>query len=80
VRVSLSDVTRAAVESTREAAETKNVRVEIVCGKSRVEGHPGDLTRLLRNLVENAIRHSPPGGSGANRNALGLWERLHAVE
>jgi two-component system heavy metal sensor histidine kinase CusS len=62
-RVSLSDVTRAAVESTREAAETKNVRVEIVCGKSRVEGHPGDLTRLLRNLVENAIRHSPPGGS-----------------
>jgi two-component system heavy metal sensor histidine kinase CusS len=60
--VSLSEITRAAVESTRDAAEGKNVRVEVICGDSVVEGHPGDLTRLLRNLVENAIRHCPRAG------------------
>ncbi len=27
----------------------------------RVFGHPSDLRRLLRNLMENALRHSPPG-------------------
>ena len=27
-----------------------------------MEGHPNDLQRLVRNLVENAVRHSPPGG------------------
>jgi two-component system, OmpR family, sensor kinase len=61
-RVSLSDVTRAAVRSTRDAAQSKGVGVEVTCDESAVEGHPGDLTRLLRNLVENAIRHSPQGG------------------
>jgi two-component system, OmpR family, sensor kinase len=61
-RVSLSDVTRAAAESTRDAAEAKGVGLEVMCDECAVEGHPGDLARLLRNLVENAIRHSPHGG------------------
>jgi two-component system heavy metal sensor histidine kinase CusS len=60
--VSLSDVTRAAVESTREAAETQGVALEVTCDGAAVEGQAADLERLLRNLVENAIRHSPRGG------------------
>jgi two-component system heavy metal sensor histidine kinase CusS len=60
--VSLWDVIRPAVESTRDTAEAKSVRVEVICDHSVVGGHPGDLTRLLRNLVENAIRHCPRGG------------------
>jgi two-component system heavy metal sensor histidine kinase CusS len=60
--IALSDVTRAAVESTRAAAETRGVALEVTGNVPEVQGHGGDLERLLRNLVENAIRHSPRGG------------------
>jgi two-component system OmpR family sensor kinase len=59
--VCLSDVTRAVVESTRAEAEERGVVVEVACDGGVVEGHAGDLERLLRNLVENALRHSPRG-------------------
>jgi signal transduction histidine kinase len=60
--VPLSDVARSAVEATREAAEARGVALEVTCAATSVQGHAGDLGRLLRNLVENAIRHSPRGG------------------
>jgi two-component system heavy metal sensor histidine kinase CusS len=60
--IPLANVTRAAVESTRAAAEARGVALEITCNGPAVPGHAGDLERLMRNLVENAIRHSPPGG------------------
>jgi two-component system heavy metal sensor histidine kinase CusS len=60
--VSLSAVTRAAVESTEAEAAAHGVALEITGDQAAVQGHAGDLERLLRNLVENAIRHSPRGG------------------
>jgi two-component system, OmpR family, sensor kinase len=60
--IALSDVTRAAVESTRAAADARGVALEVACSGPEVPGHAGDLERLMRNLVENAIRHSPRGG------------------
>ena len=62
VPVLLSDVAHAAIESSRAAAGATGVEVRAACNGTLVEGHPGDLQRLLRNLVENAVRHSPPGG------------------
>jgi two-component system, OmpR family, sensor kinase len=60
--VLLSDVADAALASSRAAAEATGVELGAACGGATVEGHPGDLQRLVRNLVENAIRHSPRGG------------------
>jgi two-component system, OmpR family, sensor kinase len=62
-RVRLSEVSAAAATSTRDAAETRGVRVLVAPSDAVVDGHPGDLERLVRNLLENAIRHSPAGGS-----------------
>jgi two-component system OmpR family sensor kinase len=61
--VALLEVTRAAAESTRPEAEARGVAVNIAGDGAAVQGHAGDLQRLLRNLIENAIRHSPRGGS-----------------
>jgi two-component system, OmpR family, sensor kinase len=60
--VFLADVTRAALDASRAAADAAGVRLEDSCNGAVVEGHPNDLQRLVRNLVENAVRHSPPGG------------------
>ncbi len=43
-------------------AEASEVRVEWEGPGLRVLGHGDDLVRLLRNLLENAVRHSPAGG------------------
>lgn len=60
--VVISEVSEAAVASTRAEAEARGVTVETACAGAVVDGHAGDLQRLLRNLLENAIRHSPRGG------------------
>jgi two-component system heavy metal sensor histidine kinase CusS len=60
--IPLSEVARAAVESTRAAADAREVAVALTCDGPAVQGHARDLERLVRNLVENAIRHSPRGG------------------
>jgi two-component system, OmpR family, sensor kinase len=60
--VALADVARGAVRATRAAAEERGVVLETACNGCVVEGHAGDLERLVRNLLENAVRHSPRGG------------------
>lgn len=60
--VALADVARGAVRATRASAEERGVVLETDCNGCIVEGHAGDLERLVRNLVENAVRHSPRGG------------------
>jgi two-component system, OmpR family, sensor kinase len=60
--VLIGDVIRAAVVSASDEAEAKQVKVEVAADNREVHGHKGDLTRLMRNLIENAIRHTPGGG------------------
>ena len=58
--VRLSEVSAAAATSTRDAAESRGVKIEVAPSEAVVDGHPGDLERLLRNLLENAARHGKP--------------------
>jgi signal transduction histidine kinase len=44
-------------------AEAKSVRVEVQSqGTPQVKGDPDDLETIWNNLLDNAIRYSPPGG------------------
>ncbi|HET9933370.1 MAG TPA: HAMP domain-containing sensor histidine kinase [Polyangiaceae bacterium] len=49
-------------ELARQISE-KSIRLEAELADLSVRGRPGDVQRLLRNLVDNAIRHSPAGGA-----------------
>jgi two-component system heavy metal sensor histidine kinase CusS len=51
-----------AVVQVAGPAEAGGVGVEIRGEAAPMLGHPRDLERMLRNLLENAIRHSPRGG------------------
>lgn len=65
-RVALGELVSDAVASTAAVADAKGVRLE-----GRVEPGPApvvagsapELGRVVRNLLDNAVRHTPPGGS-----------------
>lgn len=66
-RVSLVDVVSDAVASVHALASSKGVRVDGAIGdhQPEVAASPRDLTRVVHNLIDNAIRHTPSGGAVA---------------
>lgn len=58
--VDLAGITRAAIEEVRPLASRHEISADIepLVG---VEGNPDELHRLVLNLIENAVRHTPPG-------------------
>jgi signal transduction histidine kinase len=64
-RASLGDLVSDAVASESIKAHEKNVRLEArLSGRTPdLEVSPSHLTRVLRNLLENAIRHTPSDGT-----------------
>ncbi len=53
-----------AVESMRLKAEAKGIRIDVTrgSGSARVEGDADLLERVLANLLDNAVRHTPADG------------------
>lgn len=64
-RVPLHDVVSDAVSGVAPIAEARGVRLDgdADAGSPPVELSPRELTRALRNVLENAIRHTPAEGT-----------------
>ncbi len=58
---SLEAIVKNAVELARTRAEEFEVGFELSGLDILVEGRPNDLARLFRNLIDNAVTHSPRG-------------------
>jgi two-component system, OmpR family, sensor kinase len=61
VQCSLLEIVESALASVSGRRAAAGVGVEIVGGEHVIEGRPLELQRMVRNLLENAIAHSPKG-------------------
>ncbi len=73
--VDLAAVAREAISLVADEATARGVTIAWH-GDATVLGRPGDLVRLLRNLLENAVRHAPAGTTVDLRCAAAA-ERVH---
>jgi len=69
--VALDEVARTVVDDVNDAAKARRISIKPSLGSCIVAGDPVLLEHLVRNLLENAIRHNVDGGwvhveSGAN--------------
>ena len=50
-------------ERYRPLASQRNVRIDVCGSSAEVAGDPRLLERVVANLVDNAVKHSPPGAA-----------------
>jgi signal transduction histidine kinase len=62
--LALAELAQDAVQQFRLAAADRGVEVEArtPAGAATVDGDMGLLARVLDNLIDNGVRHTPPGG------------------
>ena len=60
VLVDLAEIADEAVEAVAPVAARRGITVDVeASGNTMVSGGPGELGRAVRNLLDNALRHSP---------------------
>ncbi len=63
-RVDLAELCDEALEATGPTGHDRGVRLQLdVRGRSQAQVDPREIQRVLRNLLANAVRHSPDGGT-----------------
>ena len=64
VPVPLCEVVREAAGEVQTFADARGTRIDLdLPGDPRVKGDPDGLRMLARNLIDNAVRYSPPGST-----------------
>lgn len=59
----LGELAEAIARELRPIASQRGVTIRMAGGKGPVEADPDRLQQVVRNLLDNAIRYSPPGGT-----------------
>jgi len=64
-RCDLHALAQAAIAEVAPMAVSRNVEIELSAGPAAVDiqGYPGLIAIALRNLIDNAVRYSPGGGT-----------------
>jgi signal transduction histidine kinase len=60
--VSLDQVLAATIEARRDGIAGMGLRVQQATGDARINGDATLLSRMVGNIIDNAIRHNEPGG------------------
>ena len=61
--VDFADIARETVQGAENAAAAKNISLLVDCADIHVQAHRDMLAAVLRNLVSNAVKFTPPGGT-----------------
>ncbi len=61
-RIDLSRIVAEEAQRARPLAAEAGIRLEVSVSPAAVEGDPADLALAARNLLDNAIRYTTPGG------------------
>jgi len=73
--IDLADVGREAVRRYETEARAGQIELDAIpTGPSPAEGDPDRVLQIVSNLVENALRSTPPGGAVHVRTQTGLIE------
>ena len=79
--VDLTEIADEALEALAPVAAAHGVTLELDAGERvRADGNAAALARVIRNLVDNAIRHAPPGSVVTIRVSRGPGPRVQVID